>query len=297
MTGKDLFREVGNISEKYITEAEETKKSFIHNVAFRRGIGTAACLVLCVGIFVITRVGNKSSDATASDNAPHYDHASNGPASVSDGMQHVEMNVAEQEVADSGNSSAWKDFWNSIGDSEKSEASAEMENYTPSIAPEDIVGEEPEIAPPGIIEFDEELIIERLQLYPNDYEELLQTDAFVVVHGEVKSGMNIWQSFLEDSQSGIPACVDLVEFTEEGDAIISAIVYDEEIYHVVMDCTRDAWGNTGIVEYEYHYLYTDTQDGRTVVVLSDLKLEGEDIRKAIMSDGMEIYYLLEYMEE
>ena len=27
MTGKDLFREVGNISEKYITEAEETKKS------------------------------------------------------------------------------------------------------------------------------------------------------------------------------------------------------------------------------------------------------------------------------
>lgn len=53
MTGKDLFREVGNINEKYVLEAEETKQSLIHNVDFRRSLTTAACLVICVGLFFV----------------------------------------------------------------------------------------------------------------------------------------------------------------------------------------------------------------------------------------------------
>ncbi len=293
MTGKDLFREVGNISEKYITEAEETKKSIIHNVAFRRGIGTAACLVLCVGIFAITRSVNKSAEAPAADSTPNYEQAGDEPDSVFDGTNNVEMNAAEQEMIDSGYSSGWDEF----RDSEKAEASVDVENYNPSNTPEDVVGAEPSISDSEMIWFDKELTIDKLQLYPNDYEELLETDAFVVAHGEVKNGMIEWESFLEDSQSGISASVDLIEFTVEGDAIITAIVYDGQTYHMVMDYTRDAWGRTGIVEYEYKYLYTHTQDGRAVVVLSDLKLEGEEIRKAITADDVDVHYLTEYMEE
>lgn len=298
MTGKDLFREVGNISEKYITEAEETKKSIIHNVAFRRGIGTAACLVLCVGIFAITRSGNKSADAPAADSTPHYNYASDESAGMTDGRNDVQMNVAEQEVAaDTGISSDWEDFWNSIRDSEKSESAAEAESYAPGNTPEEVVGEEPTISNREELVYDYQSHVNRLQSYSNEYEELLSSKAFVVVHGKVKSGLNAWENFLEDSQNGIPTSMDLIEFTVEGDAIITAIVYDGETYHMVMDCTRDAWGKTGIVEYEYKYLYTDTQDGRTDVVLSDLRLEGEEIRKAIMSDNLDVHYLLEYMEE
>lgn len=53
MTGKDLFQQVGNINEKYVLEAEETKRSLIHNVAFRRSLTTAACLAICVGLFFV----------------------------------------------------------------------------------------------------------------------------------------------------------------------------------------------------------------------------------------------------
>ena len=91
--------------------------------------------------------------------------------------------------------------------------------------------------------------------------------------------------------------MDLIEFTVEGDAIITAIVYDGETYHMVMDYTRDAWGKTGIVEYEYKYLYTDTKDGRSVVVLSDLKLEGEEIRKAIRENDADLHCVVEFIEE
>lgn len=297
MTGKDLFREVGNISEKYITEAEETKKSIIHNVAFRRAMGTAACLVLCVGIFAITRTANKSADTTA-DSTPHYDSVANEPESMADGTNNVHMDVAEQDAATATeNSSAWEEFWNSIGDSEKSESAAEAETYNPSNSPEEVVGEEPAISDREEMVYDYQSHVNRLQSYSNTFEELLDSDAFVVVHGQVNSGLNAWENFLEDSQSGIPACMDLIEFTVEGDAIITAIVYDGETYHLIMDCTRDAWGNTGIVEYEYKYLYTDTEEGRLVVVFSDLKLEGEEIRKAIRENDADVHYVVEFIEE
>lgn len=291
MTGKDLFREVGNISEKYITEAEETKKSIIHNVAFRRGLGTAACLVLCVGIFAITRMVDLGSKEAASDSAPHYNQAS-------DGTNHVHMSTAEQEVVgDSANSSIWEESIDSIKEQDRAESSVEVESYAPSNTPEEVVGEEPEMSDSAMIKFDEDLVIERLQAYSNDYEELLQAEAFVVAHGKVKNGLNAWEGFLEKVQSGKSARVDLIEFTVEGDAIITAIVYDGELYHVVMDCTRDAWGKTGIVKYEYKYLYMDTQEERTEVVLSDLELKDEEIRDAIMSDGLDIHYLVQYMNE
>lgn len=41
----------------------------------------------------------------------------------------------------------------------------------------------------------------------------------------------------------------------------------------------------------------DTQEERTEVVLSDLELKDEEIRDAIMSDGLDIHYLVQYMNE
>ena len=78
MTGNDLFREVGNISEKYIAEAEETKRSIIHNVVFRRSLATAACLMVCVGLYFSTRTGRKEAATDSSGgSAPQYDTAKN----------------------------------------------------------------------------------------------------------------------------------------------------------------------------------------------------------------------------
>lgn len=293
MTGKDLFREVGNINEKYITEAEETKKSIIHNVAFRRGLGTAACLVLCVGIFAITRNAEDFLFSTITNNSMNAISASN------DSSAKDEMEMAEQSTANnSPEHSDWKDFVNSLGEGKKEESAAEAVDSSPQYSEqEDMMSAEPEMSEQGGIRYSYKNVVKNLQSYSNVYEELLETKAFIVVHGRVKSGNDVWQQFLKQSQDGKSSSVDLIEFTDEGDAIITSIVYDEEVYHVVMDCTRDVWGKTEIVEYEYKYLYTDTRDGYTDVILSDLKLEGEEIREAIMTDSLDVHYLVQYIEE
>lgn len=285
MTGKDLFREVGNISEKYITEAEETKKTIIHNVAFRRGLGTVACLILCVGIFAITRLSEKITDTTASNTTQ------NNVVASWDGASDTDSEKSDRN-----------DFVNSLGEGKKEESAADSspqysvpENVISEKAEqEDMMSAEPEISD---IIYSYKTVVNRLQAYPDVYEELLETGAFVVVHGKVTSGQSAWEKFLTDVQDEIPSEVDLVEFTEEGDAIITGIVYDGEIYHVVMDCTRDAWGETEIVEYEYKYLYTNTWNGCTDVILSDVELEDEEIREAIMTEGLDIHALVQYIEE
>ncbi len=291
MTGKDLFREVGNINEKYITEAEETKKSIIHNVAFRRGIGTAACLVLCVGIFAITRIGNKSADMAA-DYAPNYDSASEAPEHMSDGTNHVEMNAAEQEMEDVGYSSGWEEVF----DSERAESSAGVESDTPSNTPEEVVGDEPSFSDSEIVEYDDEWIMERLQAYPNDYEQLLETDAFVVVHGTVKSGMEQWEVFWNSVNEGKPAYVDVIRFTEEGDAIITSIQFTGAYFRTLEDHTRDAWANPNysFMDYGCMNLYLDIQEDVTRVLLSELRLEKEEIADALVRKPGEFNELFQY---
>lgn len=297
MTGKDLFREVGNISEKYITEAEETKRSIIHNVAFRRGLGTAACLVLCVGIFAVTRMGEKSASTQSAENSPQCDAVASAPEEVQDyegSMNEMATQNGNSQYEEEG---SLEDLWNSLAGSDRAESSTNAEDSPQFNYPEEMVGEEPAMSDEGFEVYDYDEVVRWLELYPNDYEELLHTDAFVVAHGSIEAGWDNWQRFLSDAQAGEYSYISLVEFTEEGDAIITAVVYDGEIYHIVMDCTRDAWGTTGIVEYEYKYLYTDTYDGWTEVVLSDLELEGEEIREAILSDGTDIHSLVNYVME
>lgn len=51
MTGKGLFREIGNIDERYVAEAQETVRPVLFTPAFRRALVTAACLFVCVGLY------------------------------------------------------------------------------------------------------------------------------------------------------------------------------------------------------------------------------------------------------
>ena len=61
MTGKELFLEIGNIREEYVTEAENYRartggsilvgwnRKVASSPAFRKTLATAACLVVCAG--------------------------------------------------------------------------------------------------------------------------------------------------------------------------------------------------------------------------------------------------------
>jgi len=291
MTGNDLFREMGNISEKYVTEAEETKRSIFQNVVFRRSLATAACLMICVGLYFSTRTGRKEAAADSSGgSAPQYDTAMKENSAV-----------ASQESTDGGfNLNAILDAFDRGQDKtdstpqdyapEQDSASATQDAASENV--ESNVGSEPEYVVGEI--YDEWEMFDRLSAYPNDYEAILETDAFVVVHGTVKSGMDKWNSFIDNVKEGKTAYVELVQFTDEGDAIITAIQYTGDYYHVLQDHTRDAWGKTGVIEYVYDYLYLDIQDGRTGVVLTDLELEEEEISEAMNEKPTEFLELVQY---
>ncbi|MBR3823565.1 MAG: DUF4362 domain-containing protein [Lachnospiraceae bacterium] len=294
MTGNDLFREMGNISEKYVTEAEETKRSIFQNVVFRRSLATAACLVVCVGLYFSTRTGRKADTAADSSggSAPQYDTAMKENSAV-----------ASQEAADGTNGFDFKDILN-WGDRGQDKSENTPQEYAPEqdsvsatqdAASENLesnVGSEPEYVVGEI--YDEWEMFDRLSAYPNDYEAILETDAFVVVHGTVKSGMDKWNSFIDNVKEGKPAYLELVQFTDEGDAIITAIQYTGDYYHVLADHSRDAWGKTNVIEYVYDYLYLDIQDGRTGVVLTDLELEEEEISEAMNEKPTEFLELVQY---
>ena len=64
MTGKDLFREIGNMDEKYVAEAQETKRAAILSPVFRKTLATAACLVVCLGIYAGVQQAGRDSGAT-----------------------------------------------------------------------------------------------------------------------------------------------------------------------------------------------------------------------------------------
>ena len=75
MTGKDLFREIGNINEEYIKEAQEYKRPkrdiifVINNPTFRKMTATAACLMICAGLaFTVHKMDLRTDSAKESAN-------------------------------------------------------------------------------------------------------------------------------------------------------------------------------------------------------------------------------------
>lgn len=291
MTGNDLFREMGNISEKYVTEAEETKRSIFQNVVFRRSLATAACLMVCVGLYFTARTGRKEAATDSSaGSAPQYDAMKENSAVASQESTDGGFNLnAILDAFDRGQDKTDSTPQDHYQESESATQDGASENVESNITnePEGIVGEI----------YDEWEMFDRLSAYPNDYEAILETDAFVVVHGTVKSGMEQWNSFIDNVKEGKPAYVELVQFTDEGDAIITAIQYTGDYYHVLADHSRDAWGKTNVIEYVYEYLYLDIQDGRTEVVLSDWDLGEYEISKAIAEKTEDFFELVQYVND
>lgn len=66
MTGMELMREIGLINEAYIQEAGRMKRSFWSSAAVRGSAATAACLLVCLGIYA---GGNYIGGGTRSDSA------------------------------------------------------------------------------------------------------------------------------------------------------------------------------------------------------------------------------------
>lgn len=282
MTKNELFREVGNIDDKYIIEAEETKRSIIQNVVFRRSLATAACLVVCVGIYVSTQRTKMDSTAEYSAESDVQCNWAGESTMREEAQSSTENEIGIQSTVAGDRSESWmEDFEN------------KQEVTSPEMDVSDSTNKELQ---GGMIreDFSEQDIPKLLSEYPNEYEALLQTDAFVVVHGVVKKGMERWESFYDNVKEGKQAYVEIVQFTEEGDAVITAVLFRGDYFYVLEDHSRDAWGKNAWVEYECGYLYLDIQEGITRVVLSDLELQEEEVSDAIRKQPEKFIELVQF---
>lgn len=133
-----------------------------------------------------------------------------------------------------------------------------------------------------------------LDSYPKTFEELKKAkDIFIVVHGNIDKGEELWNSFYQKVQNKESAELIMAQFTIEGDPILYYLTYDGEKIYVVEDVSRDAYKGDydDYLEYTYSYIKefedsTEEAKGKYIMLLNDDSLTLEDIR-AIWDSGDE----------
>ncbi len=290
MTEKDLFREIGMIDEKYVEEAATVKRAKILTPAFRRTLATVACLCICVGIYFTVRTVKEESEESSRDS------------------ERVEMSNETMENIVGGDSNSKAESFEAIGDmfegmagasnsmsdgaamdAEKTQEATEDTDYF-----EDAVEENEPVSSESTSADLFESIEEELAAYSNDYEKLCNGDAFVVTHGNISAGMDKWEVFMTDFERGNDSQVDVIRFTEEGDAIITRVCYVDRVFYLLEDGTRDAWGNRNYAAYEFTCMSViKNNEGYTEVVFSDQYITD---MKEIDSQEVPMYYLVQYKD-
>lgn len=254
MSGMDLFREIGMIDEKYIIEAEETKRSVMASPVWRRSLATAACLCLCVGLyFSVQRLGTFSNDSATSESMKMetagmeeayeekmeaYDlETASESAVTAEGSEEVQMQT-NQEVAES--------------------VRTESEYGTDNIKEEAITQGNFDAASSSVRDLTD--ICARFAGYPDTPAALADAGLVVNLHGTIKGGREKLDTFLSSVEAGTPASVELVQYTVEGDAMFYYIDYNGTDFYAVIDYSRDEFAGSGEKVHEYRYNYLKVQE-------------------------------------
>jgi len=264
MTGRDLFLEIGNIREEFITEAEnyrnETKGNILtvfsgktaKSMTFRKTLATAACLVVCAGlVFTVQKLGVRKDAAkeSAMENQMVMESAMEEMLDVIGKKEDVRPETEASIVTDeeSGIGLEAPEKTDGMKEELKTE-STEEEKLETSV-------EESQFAMNSELEaWDLKAVKKRMKSYPDEYDEILELDnVFVLVHGTAEKGQNLWNAFLESVDVGKAAQVDVIRFTVEGDPIIETVHYDGEIFYLCVDNSRDAYRGSGDKYFEAKY--------------------------------------------
>ena len=297
MTEKDLFWEIGNINEKYVQEAAEVKKAKILTPAFRRTLATAACLCICVGIYFGTRGlrGDFTSKEAAMDTGAAQNATTNQLEATADNAY---FESAEMEAAEDDGQSFFEDLFDGLSSKGESTSSGTQNTVQDAACEsEDNFSSDSASTEQSPSKEQEEvgeaaLAKKELQDYSNDYEELCNGEAFVVTHGVITAGYDKWEMFVNAYERGEEALVDVIRFTEEGDAIITRVWYENGVFHILEDSTRDAWGVGDYAEYTFEGMNViKSSDGRVQVIFADAVIY--DI-ESVNPEETPMYFLVEY---
>lgn len=264
MTGRDLFREIGNIREEFVAEAEnyrsETKGSILavfgrktaKSMTFRKTLVTAACLVVCAGlVFTVQKLGVRKDAVKESvmENQMVMESAREELWDVAEKQEDAGPEMESGIVTDeeSGIGLGTPEKTNGMKDELKKET-AEEDNL------ETVLGESQFAMNSELAAWDLKAVKKRMKSYPDKYDEILELDnVFVLVHGTVEKGQDLWNSFLEAAETGKAAQIDVIRFTVEGDPIIETVHYDGEVFYLCVDNSRDAYRGKGDKYFEAEY--------------------------------------------
>lgn len=99
-------------------------------------------------------------------------------------------------------------------------------------------------------------ITAHLAQYSNESEDFAEYDNLAVHSNTAELGnLEPWYEFAEKVNKGKAAWVDIVSFTDEGDAIFNYIYYDGTEFLFVEDTTRDRFGTPLITSEKYAMLF------------------------------------------
>ena len=269
---------LSELDDKYIDEAVEyvkPKKSFKY---IKQMSVLAACLLLFVGVSAAVRMGAGGNKTASMEASP---------------------GVAKAEVETS------------------AAAAAPMENEAAAAAPEAMpeasedAGLEKEQGTLEVTTTENSSVIfdtmkSQLKEYPEELNEEVLYDMYVCAHGSVVSGQNVWDVFYESVEADENAQVEIMEYTVEGDPIITSINYENDRFYIVVDSSRDTFGGdekyTSYV-YDYWKVIDEPQEDGVVlrtVHFANAPLDAFDseedivgyVREQSENSGMEIRTIL-----
>ena len=262
MTGKELFQEIGNISEEYVAEAERYRKEsgsgivragrrrLARHASFRRTLTAAACLVICAGlVFTVLKLGisKDAAEESVMDNegavmemavaesaiAQNTASDSEKQAEAMETRPETEASVVPEAAEEEAKAESGKTVGNNQSDSIKNEM-ADVEKSEPV--------------------WDLKRVKEKMASYPNKYGDILKLDGvYILVHGKVEKGQEIWDAFVKSVDRGETAQAEIIRFTVEGDPIIESVYYDGSVFYLCVDNSRDAYRGSGEAYFEAQY--------------------------------------------
>lgn len=252
MTGNDLFREIGNINEKYVKEAEEAKRATILTPAFRRIIATAACLVICFGLyFGVQQLGLGGQSETASMESNTSTTA--GQADTSLKTESAVMDSATNSVTGAGedgmyeaaeDSTFWENIWPTEGDATAATPEVDAEHFEQVAGSESTQDNKQEIAVQDSMQESEmkaqdarssEAIGERFDGYVQDLEYLPAEMAVLDEDSWLQSGLEEVNAFIAKTEKDEETSLELVRTSDEGVYAFYYIHYNGEDYYLLTD--------------------------------------------------------------
>lgn len=309
MTEKELFREIGNIKEEYVAEAQEYKRSVWQNTVFRRSLATAACLLLCLGIYWGTEYFKGDMAMQESAIAPESCKDVEAEAFQ---VKTESLQMTTEQMADADNAE---------------EAPAEMAQKPASALEEETFPED------GVIteaEAERKMVCipaqrkeqaetedvqgmlpvgEQSTLKENITQESMEQDGFLQEVGSLQdtsvklenfqgiiiSGKAQWDAFFAQVQQSKAADLELCYTTAEGKEEAVLVKYDAEVFQVSLEkATEHMMAVPDGKELRFSYLYL-VQEGEWVEVI--LAAEADLTKEQLFDGGYSTFYLMQYEAE